>query len=140
MGHLKGKSSKTIKVVFKSGKTVKFDKIDLTCETFLIDQKPDPETGSSNFRDWDDTMKTMRMVRPSEYRKIMKQREDEERKRKEEAEAAALLAQKGAKGAKAAPAKPAKGQEVKEEEIVIDMNEEPSVELIETIQEVEYTK
>lgn len=43
-------------------------------------------------------MKTMRMVRPSEYRKIMKQREDEEKKRKEEAEAAALAAQKGAKG------------------------------------------
>jgi len=37
-------------------------------------------------------MKTMRMVRPSEHRKILKQREDEEKKRKEEAEAAALAA------------------------------------------------
>lgn len=37
-------------------------------------------------------MKTMRMVRPSEYKKIMRLREDEERKRKEEAEAAAILA------------------------------------------------
>ena len=63
----------------------------MICETFQIDQKSDPETGAK-FRDWDDTMKTMRMVRPSEYRKIMKHREDEEKKRKEEAEAAALLA------------------------------------------------
>lgn len=84
-------------------------------------------------------MKTMRMVRPSEYRKIMKQREDEEKKRKEEAEAAALAAQKGAKGQKA-PAKPAKGQEEKVEEIVIDMNEEPTMELVETIPEIEYSK
>lgn len=86
-------------------------------------------------------MKTMRMVRPSEYRKIMKQREDEERKRKEEAEAAALAAQKGAKGGAKPPAKPAgKGQEDKVEEIVIDMSEEPSMELVETIQEVDYVK
>ena len=92
VGHLKGKSSKQIKVVFKSLKTVKYDKIDLLCETSQIEQKPDPETGAK-YRDWDDTMKTVRMVRPSEHRKIMKQREDEERKRKEEAEAAALAAQ-----------------------------------------------
>lgn len=77
------------------------------CETFCIEQKVDPETGAK-YRDWDDTMKTMRMVRPSEYRKIMKQREDEERKRREEAEAAALAAQKGGKGQKPPP-KPAKG-------------------------------
>ena len=34
VGHLQAKSSKTIKVVFKSAKTVKYDKIDLLCETF----------------------------------------------------------------------------------------------------------
>lgn len=80
------------------------------------------------------------MVRPSEYRKIMKQREDEEKKRKEEAEAAALLAQKGAKGQKA-PAKPApKGQEEKVEEIVIDVSEQATMELVETIPEIEFTK
>ncbi len=77
--------------MFKSTKTVKYDKIDLACETLQIEQKADPETGAK-YRDWDDTMKTMRMVRPSEYKKIMKQRDEEERKRKEEAEAAALLA------------------------------------------------
>ena len=90
VGHLKGKSQKQIKVVFKSAKTVKYQKIDLICETVCIEQKPDPETGLKVYRDWDDTMKTMRMVRPSEYKKIIKQREDEEKKRKEEAEAALL--------------------------------------------------
>lgn len=34
-------------------------------------------------------MKTLQMVRPSYYKKIMKQREDEEQKRKEQAELAA---------------------------------------------------
>jgi len=80
-------------------------------------------------------MKTMRMVRPSEYRKIQKQKEQEEKKRKEEAELAALLAQK-----KKAPPKPAKKDEPVEEEIVVDMSEEPSVELIETIPEPEFEK
>lgn len=37
VGHLAAKSSKTVRVVFKSAKTVKYDKIDLLCETFLID-------------------------------------------------------------------------------------------------------
>lgn len=69
----------------------KNDKLELVCETFCIEQKACPETGAK-YRDWDDTMKTVRMVRPSEFRKIQKQREDEERKRREEAEAAALAA------------------------------------------------
>jgi len=37
VGHIKAMSSKQIKVVFKSGKTVKYDKIDLLCETFCIE-------------------------------------------------------------------------------------------------------
>lgn len=37
-------------------------------------------------------MKTVRMVRPAEYRNIMRRREEEERKRREEAELAALAA------------------------------------------------
>lgn len=78
--------------MFKSTKSIKYDKIDLICETFCIEQRVDPETGSKSYRDWDDTMKTVRMVRPSEYKKIMKQREDEEKKRKEEVEAAILAA------------------------------------------------
>ena len=126
--------------MFKSAKTVKYDKVELTCETCLIEQKADPETGSKSYRDWDDTMKTMKLVRPSEYRKIMKHREDEERKRKEEAEALAAAAQK--KGTAVKGAKPAAKKEEahQEEEIAIDMSEEPSVELIETISEIEYDK
>ena len=86
-------------------------------------------------------MKTVRMVRPSEYKKVMKQREEEERKRKEEAEAAALAAQSKKPGQAKAAAKGAKKDEVPAEpEIVIDMSEEPNVELIETIPEIENEK
>lgn len=140
VGHLKAKSSKQIKVVFKSGKSVKYDKIDLNCETFQIEQKG----ASEGYRDWDDTMKTMRMVRPSEYKKIMRQREEEEKKRKEEAEAAAAAAAAAAqkKGAAKPPPKAAakKDDVVAEPEIQIDMSEEANVELIETIAEIEYDK
>lgn len=55
----------------------------MTCDITQIEH-----TGGQ-FSDWDDTMKTLRMVRPSEYRLIMKKREDEEKARKEAAEAAA---------------------------------------------------
>lgn len=71
LGHINAKSSKQIKVIFKSQKTVKYDKIDLMCETYQIEQTPDAETGAK-YSDWDDTMKTVRMVRPSEYKKIMR--------------------------------------------------------------------
>lgn len=74
-------------------------------------------------------MKTVRMVRPSELKKIMQERRLEEQRKKEEAEAAAAAA-KGGKGAK----KPAKAPEAPaEEEIVVDMSEEPNTELIDTI-------
>jgi hypothetical protein len=53
-------------------------------------------------------MTVVRMVRPSELRKIMAEREAEERRRKEEAEAAAAAAAKGAKGAKGGKPPPAK--------------------------------
>lgn len=117
----------------KGTKTVKYDKIDLTCETYQIEQKP--QENGKTYLDWDDTMKTMRLVRPSEHKKIMQQREQEERKRKEEAELAAIAAL--GKKAPKAPAK--KKEEVPvEEEIVIDESEEASVELIEVIQEPEF--
>jgi len=120
-------SSKEIRVVFKSSKSVNYDKIALNCETFLIEQKGD------QYVDWDDTMKTMRLVRPTEYKKIMRERELEEIKRKKEAEAAAAEAAKG-KGGKTAAKAPAKKEEAQpEEEIQIDMSEDPNVELIEVI-------
>lgn len=85
-------------------------------------------------------MKTVRMVRPSELRKIMQDREIEERKRKEEAEAALAAAAKKApaKGGAKPPAK--KDESPPEEEIKIDESEEPTAELIDTIQEPEHEK
>ena len=81
------------------------------------------------------------MVRPSEYRQIMKKREDEEKARKEAAEAAAA-AQAGKKPGNPAAAKPGKpaAEAPAEEEIVIDENEEPTEELIEVIPEPEHTE
>ena len=139
VGHLAAKSSKQIKIWFKSAKTVKYDKIDLLCETYQVEQKPDAETGAK-YRDWDDTMKTVRMVRPSEHKKIMRQREEEERKRKEEAEAAAAAAANKGKAPPKAPAKAASKEDAKVDDIVVDMSEEPSVELVDTIAEPENTK
>ena len=86
-------------------------------------------------------MKTLRMVRPSEYRLIMKKREDEERARKEAADAAAAAAAGGKKAAAKAPAKGKAAAEVPaEEEIVVDESEEPTEELIEVIPEPEHTE
>jgi len=67
-------------------------------------------------------MKTVKMVRPSEQRKILRDREIAEHKRKEEAEAAAFAAQ-AKKGAKP----PAKAPAPVLEEIIVDLNEEATV-------------
>ena len=85
-------------------------------------------------------MKTVRMVRPSEHKKIMRQREEEERKRKEEAEAAAAATANKGKAPPKAPAKAASKDDAKVDDIVVDMSEEPSVELVDTIAEPENTK
>jgi len=143
-GHLKAHSSKTITVAFKSEKSLRYDKIELQCETVAIEQKATPDEVSASeghsFVDWDDTMKTVRLVRPSELKKIMMEREAEERKRKEEAEAAAAAAAKG-KGAKApAKAPPKKEEAPTEAEVVIDESEEATAELIDTIPEPEHDK
>lgn len=83
-------------------------------------------------------MKTVRMVRPSELKKIMAEREAEERRRREEAEAAqAAAAKKGAKGGKP----PAKKEETAvEEDFQIDESEEATAELIDTLPEPEHEK
>jgi hypothetical protein len=44
-GHLKAHSSKQIKVMFKSGKAIQYDQVELLCETTEIEQKA--EDGSS---------------------------------------------------------------------------------------------
>jgi len=142
-GHLKAQSSKQIKVAFKSVKAVQYDQIELQCETVVIEQKPaDDATASgrkdAGFKDWDDTMKTVRLVRPSELKKIMAEREAEERRRREEAEAAQAAAAKG-KGAKAG--KPAdKKADGLAEDVQIDESEEATAELIDTVPEPEHEK
>jgi hypothetical protein len=77
-------------------------------------------------KDWDDTQKTVRMVRPSELAKIMQDRRIEEARKKEEAENAELI-KKGQKP------KPNKNAPPAEEELQVDMNEDPSEEFIDTI-------
>jgi hydrocephalus-inducing protein len=138
-GHLKAHTSKQVKVVFKSGELVQYDQVELMCETVVIEQKPAEEgAAADSFKDWDDTMKTVRMVRPSELKKIMLAREAEERRRKEEAEAAAAAAaKKGAKGGKP----PAKKEDAPaEEDVQIDESEEATAELVDTVPEPEHEK
>jgi glutamate synthase domain-containing protein 3 len=69
--------------------TKKYENIDFVCETTVINQHGDE---ANKWNDWDDTMKTLKMVRPSEQRKILRDREYAEHKRKEEAELAAFAA------------------------------------------------
>jgi len=127
--------------MFKSAKAVQYDQVELLCETVEIEQKPTEDgqgADASGFVDWDDTMKIVRMVRPSELKKIMAQREAEERRRKEEAEAAqAAAAKKAAKGGKA-PAK--KDEAPLDEEYQIDESEEATAELVDTVAEPEHEK
>lgn len=131
VGHLKSGSSKQIKVMVRGKETKKYENIDFVCETTVIAQTGDE---TSKWNEWDDTMKTVKMVRPSEQRKVMRDREIAEFKRKEEAEAAAFAAQ-NKKGAKP----PAKAAAPVLEEVVVDMNEEASVQLVDVISEPEHS-
>jgi hypothetical protein len=109
------------------------------CETVVIEQKPAEEGAAPEaFKDWDDTMKTVRMVRPSELKKIMLAREAEERRRKEEAEAAAAAAAK--KGAKAGKPPAKKEDAPADEDVQIDESEEATAELVDTVPEPEHEK
>lgn len=83
-------------------------------------------------------MKTTRLVRPSELKKIMLAREAEERRRKEEAEAAAAAAAK--KGAKAGKPPAKKEDAPADEEVQIDESEEATAELVDTVPEPEHEK
>ena len=99
--------------------TKKYEKVDFVCETQTIVQKV---VEGSKWTEWDDTMKTVKMVRPSEHRKFIRDKEVADIKRREEAEAAAFAVQ-NKKGAKP----PTKVATALPDEVVIDMSEEPSV-------------
>jgi hypothetical protein len=72
------------------------------------------------------------MVRPSEIAKIQQERRLEEARKKEEAENAAILA----KGGKPKPK--GKNDAPPEEELQVDMSEEPTEEFIDTIKAPEH--
>lgn len=111
--------------------TKKYEKIDFTCETQVIEQH---EEGKKNhFNEWDDTMKTLKLVRPSEFKKIEKLKEIAEIKRKEDIELAAYNAQAKKAG------KPPVRQTFNVDEIKIDESETPSIELVDVIAEPNHT-
>jgi hypothetical protein len=128
-GHLRAGTSKTIKVMVRGKETKKYEKIDFQCETNTIEQT------EKGWVDFDDTMKTMKMVRPSEFKKIQREREIAEQRRKDEAEAAAAAAT-GKKGGKP-PAKAAPTAST--DDLHIDENEEATVEVIDVIAEPVHT-
>jgi len=103
VGHLRAGSNKQIKVMIRGKETKKYENIDFVCETVVVSQNTDEKV---SWIDWDDSMKTLKMVRPSEQKKILRDREIAEQKRKEDAELAAFNAQakKGAKPPAKAPA------------------------------------
>ena len=114
VGFLRTGERRQVKVMIRGKETKKYENIDFVCETQQVTM---PE-----WQEWDDTMKTLKMVRPSEQRKILRDREFAELKRKEEAEAAAFAAN-AKKGAKP----PAKPPAPVLEDVVIDMSEEATV-------------
>ena len=132
IGHINGKTTKIISAYCKSGETLSIENEEMTCKVVEMESTGD-------FEDWDETMTEVKMVRPSEYKVMMRKKEEAERVRLEEIEAAA--AQKDKK--KAAPKKDVKkekgkGKDGKEEEDEIDYSEEASVEVEDTVPEPEH--
>lgn len=82
VGHIKAGTSKTVKVMVRGKETKKYEKLDFTCETSVIEQNE--ENGKKLWNDWDDTMKTLKLVRPSEFKRIERLKEIAEIKRKED--------------------------------------------------------
>jgi hydrocephalus-inducing protein len=133
VGHLEGKNSKPITILFKSSKAVTYKSIPILCETKQIIQPS--ASGPQGFQDWDDSKCTVRYVTQNEYDWVMKKRVEEESKRREE-EAAT---KKGAK--KAAPADKKAGDKKKEESVdhfVHDDTQEANIPLEEPIPEPDH--
>lgn len=130
-GHLKAGASKEVKVQFRSTATVEYDKTELYCETQVIEYMDGENViAVSEAKDWDDTMKTVRMVRPSELKKILQERKIEEARKAEERAAAELAKQGGKNKPKPGDKKP---ETPVEEPVEVDMSEPESAELVETI-------
>ena len=128
VGHLKPQSSKVIHVKFCSDEPVDLKNVEVTCDSKTITQD------TSQFVDWDDSMTEVKLIRPSELKKILAIKEAKERKKKEEAEAAAAAAAK--KGKKPPPKK--EDERLPEEDMEIDESEEPTEEYAEALPEPAY--
>lgn len=129
VGHLRPNSSKLVNVKYLADEAKVLKDIEVMCDTTAINQN------SSEFADWDDSMTEVKLIRPSEMKKILAIKEARERIRKEEAEAAAAAAAK--KGAKKPPAKK-EDEKLPEEDMEIDETEEPTEEYAEPLPEPEY--
>lgn len=125
VGYLRPRSSKPIKVKFLSEESVEVKDAEITCDTKTITQD------TSEFVDWDDSMTEIKMIRPSELKKILAIKEAKERKKKEEAEAVAAAAAK--KGKKPPPKK--EDERLPEEDIEIDETEDATEEYAEALPE-----
>jgi hydrocephalus-inducing protein len=132
VGHLRAKSSKVIHVKYITEEAKVLKDIELLCESTTITQKS-PE----GFTDWDDSMTEIKLIRLSELKKIIAIKEAKERRRREDAEAAAAAAAK--KGAKKPPARK-EDEKFPEEDMPIDLTEEPSEEFSEPLPEPEFDK
>lgn len=80
IGHIDAKGVKTVTCIFKSGKTVQFKDLPLICEAKGIKRE--------QYKDWDDSMTTIRYVTKTEY-DWYQRKQEEEKKKKEEEEAVA---------------------------------------------------
>jgi hydrocephalus-inducing protein len=125
VGYLKPKSSKVINVRFLSDEPVEHKNIEIICDSKAIKQD------TSEFQDWDDSMTEIKLIRPSEFKKILAIKEAKERRKKEEAEAAASAAAK--KGKKPPPKK--EDERLPEEDMEIDETEEATEEYAEALPE-----
>ena len=125
VGYLRPNSSKSVKVKYLTEEPIELTETEITCDTKAIIQE------SNEFVDWDDTMTEIKLIRPSELKKILAIKEAKERKKKEEAEAAAAAAAK--KGKKPPPKK--EDEHLPEEDMEIDETEEPTEEYAEPLPE-----
>ena len=125
VGYLKPNSSKNVKIKYLSEEPIELLDTEIICDTKAITQE------TREFVDWDDSMTELKLIRPSELKKILAIKEAKERIKKEEAEAAAAAAAK--KGKKPPPKKT--DERLPEEDMEIDESEEPTEEYSEALPE-----
>ena len=125
VGYLRPNSSKSVKVKYITEEPSELADIEITCDTKAITQE------SGEFVDWDDSFTEIKLIRPSELKKILAIKEAKEQKKKEEAEAVNAAAAK--KGKKPPPKK--EEERLPEEDMEIDESEEPTEEFAEALPE-----